>query len=238
MSRRLFGKASPRRTEDFGGLPVLGTWVDDDSLKLTLDEVHQLAKASAEQRGFPAPASDTIAQRVIWLERRRLPGLTAWIFELSNHRDESLAERLRLLRPDGTEGRSCPIFFGVKLEEMLDDLTSGEPGRSKIFRAPSHPILLLPKIAAFLGPLGRMVLIKWYRDRDEILCTTMDGHRIAHQGDSGMLFEAIMHADWLGISPYPEADRPVPPMESGNQSDVILLRPVLGTLINFMRATA
>ena len=237
MLRKVFGKKPNAIADDQGGLPLVGTPVEG-GLQLKSHEVRQLVVSSAERRGYPEPARAMIANRVVWLERRGMFGLAAWILELVEYAGETLEQRFSMTRPDGSTGRVCPFVFASLLNDKLDEITSAEDDQPKVLHAPAHPVLLLPKLASYLGPTGRLITVYWIVDGKEILRSVMDGFRIAHRGDREHSFEAYMRSDRIAISRYPEEFEPVPPLSSGHMRDVVVPTTLIGQLVGYMKATA
>lgn len=237
MLGKLFGKKADAAGGDHGGLPVVGKPVDG-GLRLTFEDVRPVVICSAERRGHPEPTQAMIARRIVWLERRGMPGLAAWILELVEYGRETLEQRFSSARPDGSTGRICPFFWSAHVTDKLDEITSAEEERPTILNAPAHPVLILPKLAGYLGPTGRMVTVYWIVDGHEILRSVMDGFRIIHRGDRERTFEAYMRADRIGVSRYPEEREPVPPLRSGHMDEVFVPTALIGGLVGYMRATA
>jgi len=235
MLDKIFGKQARLPADEFGGLPFLGTPVEG-GLRLTMEEIRQFVLISAARRGYPEPSHEMIADRVTWLDRRSLPGFGAWINELLDYQSETIEQRFSLTRPDGSLGRACPLFFGAKLDDKLDELTASD--KPILFDAPSNPVLLLPKLARFIAPLGRLIMINWIKDNDEIAASVMDGFRIVHRGNSTQLFEAFTNSAKIGVSRYPEETQPVPPLRPAHRDEIVVPEALMGRLIRFMRTTA
>jgi len=214
MRRGIFGrkKMEPSR----GNYPALPSIKYGETVRLKIDEVRQYCFALAAQRGYPEDSFGMIADRVGFLERRGLPGFEALILDLTTFKNETLAERFSIVRPNGVKGGHCPFVAGVQLDDKLDEFTSGDPYTSNVIIAPSAAMLLIPKVASFAGPMGRLVSITWYRDDQEALKTVLDGYRIAHNGD----LTALANATEIGFARYPEEEYPIPPIQAGQFNDI------------------
>lgn len=171
-----------------------------DSIRLTMDEIARYCVAAARWRGFPEDSHTMIARRVVFLERRGLPGFGALIREMTLFSSETLQQRASLTRPNGQSHSRCPIMTAAIISDDLDQFTSLAPDQVSVIPAPSNPVLLLPKLADYAGPSGKLVMATFYVDRQPVARAVVDGHRLAYMGDAN----AFMEADHLGISCFPE----------------------------------
>ena len=238
MFEKLFGRKERGHKPSFGGLPVVGT-PTEGGLNVKIEELRLLVISSAERRGYPEPARALIADRIEWLERRGMPGLFAWILELTEYGDETIEERSSSTRPDGSTGRMCPFVWSAHLDhDKLVEITSADPERPSVLAAPSHPVLVLPKLTRFLGAMGRMITVHWAVDGHEILQSVMDGYRVIHRGDRERTFEAYLRSTQIGISRFPEEREPVPPLAPAHLWEVFVPTAIIGRLANYMEATS
>jgi len=203
-----------------------------EMVRLGIEEVRQYCFALAAKRGYPEDSFGMIAHRVVFLERRGLPGFDALIVDFTAFKNETLAERFSVVRPNGIKGGHCPFIAGVQLDDKLDEFTSGDPYTNSVITAPHAAMLLIPKVASFAGPMGRLVSMTWYRKDQEALKTVLDGYRISHNGD----LTALADATEIGFARYPEEEYPIPPIQAGQFNDTEISAERLLTLQSFLDA--
>jgi len=183
----------------------------DDDLELSMVEVAAYARALAAKRGYPDDSHDMIARRIVFLERRGIPGLGPFHRDLVLFADEPFSMRFNMVRPDGRRGGQCPIIAGVTLDPQLEAMTCRTESDAAWFPAPSNSVLLIPKLAEWLRPIGRAAVIHWLADGQRVGQAFVDGFRIALHGK----IEAIHEAPYVGISGFAEDGEPKPAFRSG-----------------------
>lgn len=200
MLQKMFGKKRELASPAAAG--------DVVSRTLSMDRVREYAIALVSKRGFPADSHQMIAERVVFLERRGLPGLLALLHEFATAKQD-FAQRTAQSRQ--MAGGHCPIVAGVELNAVAEQLTTAEDGDAKWIVAPSNPILLIPKIAEWVRPTGRLVRVSWAIDRQVVAETVIDGFRIAHIGP----LSPLQHSEHIGFCRFPEESVPVPKLTAG-----------------------
>ncbi len=226
MMKKLFG----RKTTSPDLEP---TWRQDlDLVTLSMDDVGKYCIAAARLRGYPEDSLDMIARRVVFLERRGLPGFAAFVQEMTMFPSESLAQRARPERPDGQKGGGCPIIAAVMMGERLAEQMALPPGKISVMHAPSHPGLMLPKFAEFAGPRGLLAMVHFLVGNEPVARAVMDGHRLAYEGP----IEAFFAAEHLGIARFPEESLAAPPLRAGHIDTFELPAPVVRDLMLFLEA--
>lgn len=186
---------------------------------ISMPEVYVFSYAAALSRGFPEPACDEIASRVVWLESRGLPGLIALTREFLNNHKTDLAER----------GMQCPIIAGATLHEQFDDLVSKEPGKPNVIHGPTNGVLLLPAVARFAEKIGQPVRVSWLMSEPpEIMAQTVVGAgKVASYGEP----EALLFNTGVGFALHGED------MEDGQGPDLAfseIPRQVFDPLLGFI----
>jgi hypothetical protein len=209
MLKRIFGHKLKNGITKANGNPTVES--KTGRTRLTIEDVRRYSISLASKRGYPKDSLDMIAHRTCFLERRGLPGFTALICEFTSHLNETLEQRSHIERQGERKGGHCPFMAAIHLNEHLEILTSCDPYNDKIVVAPSNPMLLIPKVASFVGPLGRLACMHWYVGDEKLGMTVIDGFRIGHKGD---LF-APVKADAIGFSLFPEGDHTPPPLQAG-----------------------
>lgn len=218
IHKRLFGRraTSAGQLNDLSGVQVprrkYGTNVELDTA-----QVATYANAMAIHRGYPEDTAAMIARRVVFLERRGLPGLASLHREVLLFRDEALLSRFNLHRPDGSEGGHCPFYAGIELEQSFDMLTSLPPEDRRWTRAPSNALLLVPKLAEWLRPTGRRAVFWWKNDTEVPGFIVVEAFRLAFYSnvEFSEAFDKFQHADHIGFSDCPDDFEPAPQPRSG-----------------------
>lgn len=148
---------------------------DEDVTTISLTEVYVFAYAAALARGYPFPACDEIAWRVLWLERRGLPGMIGMTREFLNNHDKGIDERRE----------QCPFFAGMFLKDKFDELVSKDPAAPNVLQWPTNGVLLLPKVAEYSEKIGEPIRVSWImNDPPEIAAqTALDADTVANFGD-------------------------------------------------------
>jgi len=141
--RRVFGKkATPSVRRDIG-LGSLGQPRKyGANVELDMKEVAAYAAAMARHRGYEDETAAMIARRVVFLERRDLPGLGNLHREVFLYHNQPLESRFRFYSPDGPVGGGCPFYAGVALEPSFEMLTAVPPEDRRWAPAPSNALLL------------------------------------------------------------------------------------------------
>jgi hypothetical protein len=211
FGKRIFGKReapSPRRYGDTGL---------DEIVELDMNEVASYADAMAKHRGYPDEASAMIARRVVFLERRGLPGLAHLHREVLLFQNEPLSSRFQLRRPDGREGGHCPFYAGIDLEPSFDRLTSCTPEDRLWAAAPSHSLLLVPKLAEWLRPTGRRAVFWWANGSEVPGLIIVEGYRLEYlsKDRNWRAIDQLRDAQHIGFSNCPDDFDPTPSPRSG-----------------------
>ena len=113
---------------------------------------------------------------------------------------------------------------------MLDEIIMLPCGKAATFPAPSHPMLVVPKLADYAGPNGVVMMATFYVGGEAITRVMVDGHRLFWQGPAKPLFSA----DLLGISRFPEETNGVPPLRAAHVTSIKVPAKPLRTLINII----
>lgn len=211
----------------------------DESVEINMEQVADYAEAMARHRGYPDDFAALIARRVVFLERRDLPGLGSLHRELHDFRDEPLASRFNRHRPDGSEGRHCPFYAGVELEASFDFLTSATPEESRWAVAPSNPLLFLPHLAEWLRPTGRRALLWWEKDKKMQGYFVVEGFRLAAyvRTEYTEAFEALRMSTHIGFSACPDDFLPEPKPFSGIRDKLKLQRRHIAMMEDFLSSS-
>lgn len=201
-----------------------------------MKEVAAYAEAMVKHRGYPDDLSALIARRVVFLERRGLPGLAHLHNEMLTYRDESLTSRFEPRRPDGSEGKHCPISAGIDLESSFDMLTALPPEDRRWTTAPSNALLLVPKLAEWLRPTGRRAILWWAKDGDVPGLIIVEGFRLEYlsKDRSWRALDALQMADHIGFSGCPDDFEPTPAPRSGFREKITLAPRHVAMMRDFM----
>ncbi len=116
------------------------------NVELDMKEVASYASAMARHRGYEDETAAMIARRVVFLERRDLPGLAHLHREVFLYHNQPLDSRFSFYSPDGPVGGHCPFYAGVALEPSFQMLTAVPPEDRRWAPAPSNALLLVPKL--------------------------------------------------------------------------------------------
>lgn len=195
-----------------------------------MEDVRRYVPLLAHRRGYPDDSFGMLSERICFLERRGLPGFGAFGAEMIKFAREPLNSRMSMSRPDGRQGNYCPIFAGVLLREKLEFLTTADASNCQAILAPSHPVLLLPKIAEYIRPRVRIMIMDWYVGAEVGARTVFDGFRIAHIGS----VEPTLKADQIGFCQFPEGQMPLPEMKSGHVEEVVMPICVMSQIDQFI----
>ena len=210
--KRLFGKRlAPSLQQD---------------VELDMNEVASYANDMATRRGYPEDAAAMMARRVVFLERRGLPGLANLHREVLLFRDEPLASRFNVHRPNGSEGGHCPFYAGIELEPSFDMLTALTPEDRLWVKAPSNSLLFVPKLAEWLRPTGRRAVFWWGKDKEVPGMIVVEGFRLEFLCKTGTsdALEKLQQAEHIGFSNCPDDFEPKPNPRTGFL-DKITLQP-------------
>lgn len=205
----------------FGRRPVAAA---EQYIELDMNQVAAYATAMAKHRGYPEDTAAMIARRVVFLERRGLPGLANLYSEVLSFRSEPLASRFALHRPDGRKGGHCPFYAGMELERSFEMLTAFSPEERRWATAPSNSLLLVPKLAEWLRPTGRRAVFWWEMDKDVPGFIIVEGFRlelICKLGRSDAL-DKLQQAEHIGFSNCPDDFEPRPNPRSGFRDKIPL----------------
>jgi hypothetical protein len=208
------------------------------SVELDMKQIGAFADAMAKHRGYPDDTATMIARRVVFLERRDLPGLANLHREVSLFNNEPLASRFNLQRPDGTEGGHCPFYAGMDLEPAFDQLTAFPPEDRRWVPAPSNSLLLVPKLAEWLRPTGRRALLWWAKDQVVPGYIVVEGFRldIYSKGGSWDAIGYLQRADYIGFSDCPDDLDPAPNPRSGFREKVTFERRHIAMVEDYLRS--
>lgn len=210
IGKRLFGRQTSAVTQQH--------------VELDMAQVAGYATAMARHRGYPEDSAAMIARRVVFLERRGLPGLANLHREVLLFRDEPLASRFTLHRPDGRKGGHCPFYAGMELERSFDMLTAVSPEERLWATAPSNSLLLVPKLAEWLRPTGRRAVFWWEKDKEVPGFIIVEGYRLellCRSGRSDAL-DKLQQAAHVGFSDCPDDFEPRPNPRSGFRDKIPL----------------
>jgi len=197
------------------------------NVELDMKQVAAYANAMARRRGYVDDTAAMIARRVVFLERRGLPGLGSLHREVLTFHNEPLVSRFSRRRPDGSEGGHCPFFAGVDLEPKLDMLTARPPDDRLWAAAPSNALLLVPKLAEWLRPTGRRAVFWWLGEGPEVPgFIVVEGYRLHCFSRSGVsdALGVLEQARAIGFSDCPDDFEPTPTPRSGF-CDKVTLQP-------------
>ena len=120
---------------------------------LAMTEVYALSYSAALQRGYPGAVADAIAGRVLWLEKRGLPGVIALTREFINNKDTTPVER----------GTNCPFIAGTLLMDQFDLFVACDAGRQLAIAGPTNGLLILPKVADYAAQIGAPIRVSWLK---------------------------------------------------------------------------
>lgn len=136
------------------------------STSLEMTEVYALSYAAALQRGYPGAVADAIAGRVLWLERRGLPGVIALTREFVANKDTTPVER----------GTNCPFIAGTLLMDQFDLFVGRDIDRQLAIAGPTNGVLILPKVAEYAARIGETVRVSWLKgEPPEVIGETIVG---------------------------------------------------------------
>ena len=117
MFKRIFGrKITPPAQSGIGLGESARPRKYGANVELDMKEVASYAAAMARHRGYEDETAAMIARRVVFLERRNLPGLGNLHREVFLHHNQPLDSRFSFYSPDGPVGGHCPFYSGVALE--------------------------------------------------------------------------------------------------------------------------
>lgn len=244
ISRKIFGK---RVLPDKGkvDLGAIGrdrlcenpTTLAEQSTEIDMKQVAAYAEAMAKHRGYPDDAAAMIARRVVFLERRDLRGLATLHRELTL--GEPFATRFRRYRPDGRDGGQCPFYAGIELESSFERLTAVEPEDRLWVKAPSSPLLLVPKLAEWLRPTGRRAMFWWLKNKEVPGYIVVEGFRLALYCKAGSrdALDLLQSADHIGFSACPDDVMPTPEPRSGFREKMQLQSRHIALMEEFLRST-
>lgn len=217
IRKHIFGRRAARpdqRNAQASRLPLRGSYGGD--VEIDMDQVLTYSKAIAKHRGYPEESAATIARRVVFLERRGLPGLANLHREVFLFRDEPLTSRHKLRRPDGRKGGHCPFFAGIDLEPSFEQLTASPPENRRWVTAPSNGLLLVPKLAEWLRPTGRRAVFWWAKGEQVPGFIVVEGFRLEFRSTIEWdALDALQTADHIGFSDCPDDFAPTPNPRSG-----------------------
>lgn len=219
----MFGKKKAADGRDVGPSAQRSNG-DRGNVTISMNEVHKLAGAAAIRQGYPADARDNIANRVVWLERRQLPGLPALILTLQRFGHLPMPDRLGTKRGDGSFVYGCPIVAGTILMDQLASLLEPDPRGIKMINGPSAAVLLLPKIAQYAGPRGLIVRLNWIVDGSTRAQSFVDGFRVVTFGEP----LALLNCHQVGFVVH--SDEEPPDMRAGTRDETSLPKDVLAQL--------
>jgi hypothetical protein len=171
--------------------------VDVENRKISIPEVYALTYVAAQVRGFPDASPDAVAGRVLWLERRGLPGMLGMMQEFLVHKDTPLLER----------GNQCPFIAGTVLLDQFDKLVSPNPMRPTVIAGPTNGLLLLPKVAEYAARIGKTIMVSWYvgEPRQDIGQSLVDAENAAFRGDRNAALQSTATGFALFPGPIPVA---------------------------------
>lgn len=146
----------------------------------SLLEAYCLAYVAAEAKGWPKhDIRQGIAEKVVWLERRGMPGLMALVSDFLNHAEKP-----------GERGPACPLIASAILSDQLPEYLSESASEMRIMRGPSHGVLVLPTVAHHSEKIGAPIRVSWLigEPRDVVAQSVVcpDG-TVLTRGDRGAL---------------------------------------------------
>jgi hypothetical protein len=206
---------APTPTADLAAQPA-PTPAAQGPAQLPMAEVSRLSIAASRRRGFPEDALEEVAWRVVWLERRGLPGLRAMIREYAANRGTPLQSRVGSQGADGIFRWGCPLIAGTLLLDQFDELMALDPRGAKAISGPDNGVLLLPKVAQYAGPRGLLIRVSWVIDGQIRAQSFVDGYRVATLGDP----EALLENTQVGFAPHLD-DAPAE-MRAGHLEQMLL----------------
>jgi len=235
--KQIFGKKVVPSAQPTGSPALPPQRYGESEVELGMDQVAEFAYAMAKHRGYPDDTASMIARRVVFLERRDLPGLANLHREVSHFRDEPLVSRFNVQRPDGRQGGYCPFYAGMDLEPAFAQLTAFPPEDRRWVPAPSNPLLLVPKLAEWLRPTGRRAIVWWEKEKSVPGLIVVEGFRLQLllKGGSWDAFETMQQAEHLGFSDCPEDFEPAPTPRSGFLEKVKLQRRHIDLMESYLR---
>lgn len=183
-------------------------------VRLSLDEIQDYVAAGAGARGYVGHVQSVAGRHVRMLEARGLPGFTAFTREVLSSRFETVEQRAHAARPDGANGRSCPMT--TPLTDVFGKLRVMDPGQVVLIPAPSNPLLVMPRLADRAALVDKPLMATFYmRDLPQARIV-VDGDNVHLDGNVLPLFMA----ERIGISHFVGNDLTTPPLPT-DQVDAI-----------------
>lgn len=211
----------------------------EQSIDLDMQHVASLSAALAKRRGYSDDMAASIARHVVFLERRGLPGLANLYSEMVSFHAEPLVSRFALRRPDGRAGGHCPFHAGMEHARSFEMLTDCSPEERRWATAPSHSLLLVPRLAERLRPTGRRAIVWWAKDKDVPGFIVVEGFRlelISKLGRADAL-DTLRQAEHIGFSDCPEDFEPRPQPRSGFRTSVAIQARHIAWIQDYLEAS-
>ena len=237
--KRVFGrKTTPSEQPDIGRDGSSKSRRYGANVELDMKEVASYAAAMARHRGYEDETAAMIARRVVFLERRNLPGLGNLHREVFLYHNQPLDSRFSFQSIDGLVGGGCPFYAGVALEPSFEMLTALPPEDRRWAPAPSNALLFVPKLAEWLRPTGRRAVFWWAKNKKVPGFIVVEGYRLGYycKLSTSDAANAIEQADLIGFSDCPDDFKPEPEVRSGFREKITLIPRHIALIEDYLRS--